>query len=299
MSRKKATSSARKREPRRKGREVVLSNAARTPVGAILRHGKKIGSPGPYDGRRLKHYCLVYTLAGRTNYEDHVIGKRILEPGDLLLIHPGIAHWYGDRYARNWDEYFIVFEGPLFDFWKKKGLLDPRNPIVRLEPIPYWLRRLESCVAGSQRHGSAGNIRRLVGLLEFLAEVRDVQQASQESRRPAWLARACGLLGADLGKPIEWNAFSQSLGLSTKTFRKLFSHAMGVPPSRYRMAKIIDRACELSADERLLQKEVASELGFATEQFFSRRFKQMTGLTFSQFRQQWSSGNPRAVKGVP
>lgn len=62
---------------------------------------------------------------------------------------------------------------------------------------------------------------------------------------------------------------------------------MGVSPSYYRMAKIIDRACELSTVEEKLQKEVAAELGFTTEQHFARRFKQMTGLTFGQFRCQW------------
>ena len=277
-----------KREPVKKGLEVVNSNTARTPAGAILRHGKKLGSPGPYDGRRLKHYCLVYTLAGTTNYEDHLIGKRKLEPGDLLLIHPGIAHWYGDRYERDWDEYFIVFEGPLFDFWEKVGLLDPTNPIVHLEPIPYWLHRLESCVAKSDRFGMAANVKQLVNLLELLTEVMEMRLAARESHHAPWLARACGALAADLSKPIEWNAFALSLGLPLETFRKAFVRALGVPPHQYRMAKVIDRACELSAVKGKLQKEVAAELGFATEQHFARRFKDMTGLTFGQFRRQWT-----------
>lgn len=277
-----------KREPRHKEIEVVLSNAVRTPVGAILRYGKKVGSPGPYDGRRLKHYCLVYTLGGTTNYEDHVIGKRRLEPGDLLLIHPGIAHWYGDIFLRDWDEYFIVFEGPLFEFWEKKGLLDPRNPIIRLEPVSYWLHRLESCVAASDQFGMAANVKRLVSLLELLTEVMEVREGTPADRRHPWLARACGALSSDLSEPVEWNAFAQSLNLRVETFRKAFVRAMGVSPSQYRMAKVIDRACELSAIKEKLQKEVASELGFATEQHFARRFKQMTGLTFSQFRRQWA-----------
>jgi hypothetical protein len=77
--------------------EDFISNATRTPLGTILRHGLWRDSGGPFNGRRFVNYfCFVYTIGGETNYEDEVVGKRRLVPGDLLLIHPGVGHRYGN-----------------------------------------------------------------------------------------------------------------------------------------------------------------------------------------------------------
>lgn len=293
MKGKGFSSAGRKREPKRgSGIEVVESNAAKTPLGAILRHGQVNNSPGPYDGRRLKHFCLVYTLRGSTPYEDHVIGKTQLRAGDLLLIHPKIAHWYGNGDAGGWDEYFLVFEGPLFDLWEEKGILDPRQPIIHLEPISYWHHRLASCAGTGTRFGMAANLKKLVDLLSLLTETIEAR-AKPAGESLHWLARACGQLGSGLGKPFDVDRLAQSCDLSSAAFRKAFQRAMGVSPNQYRLAKIIDRACKMSADPHKLQKEVAAELGFATEQHFARRFKQVTGMTFGQFRHQWAILPPK------
>jgi AraC-like DNA-binding protein len=283
-----AERAAHRREPLHGGIQVVESNAAKTPLGAILRHGQWNNSPGPYDGRRLKHFCLVYTLRGTTPYEDHVIGKAQLRAGDLLLIHPKIAHWYGNGDAGGWDEYFLVFEGPLFDLWEQKGILDPRHPIIHLEPISYWHQRLVSCTRTATRFGMAANLKKLVDLLSLLTETIEAGAELASGQQHQWLARACGQLGSGLGEAFDVERLAQTCDLSPAAFRKAFQRAMGVSPTQYRLAKIIDRACEMCADPRKLQKEVAGELGFATEQHFSRRFKQVTGLTFSQFRRQWA-----------
>ena len=120
-----------------------------------------------------------------------------------------------------------------------------------------------------------------------MTEVIGAQVAPDKMNARPWLVQACQRLEADLNESIDWNEFSRSFGLSFETFRKLFTRAMGVTPTRYRTAKIIDRACELSLHEHKLGKEIALELGFATEQHFSRRFKEITGLTLRQFRKQW------------
>jgi AraC-like DNA-binding protein len=275
---------------------VVTSHASKTPIGAILRHGVITDSPGPTEGRRLKHFCLVYTLRGQTTYEDARIGKCVLKAGDLLLIHPGVAHLYGNGQAGGWDEYFLVFDGPLFDLWEKKGLLNPRKPIVHLEPIPYWHRRLAACVEPAESPGIAGTLKQLVDLLAFLTETMEMREIAHQKPRQSWLSRACRRLGSNFGEPIDWPGFSRELGLSPQMFRKLFKQVMGVSPGKYRAAKIIDRACQLSVKENKLGKEIARELGFATEPHFSRRFKEVTGMTMSQFRAQWgSSGETRAL----
>ena len=70
-----------------------------------------------------------------------------------------------------------------------------------------------------------------------------------------------------------------------ETFRKKFSRLEGVAPAKYRMRRLIDRACELMHEPELTNKQIAFKLGFANEFYFSRRFKQITGASPRTFRQ--------------
>jgi AraC-like DNA-binding protein len=281
-------SGSRKRLPKHKDHiEVLESNVAQTPLGSILRHHFSRNSSGPYDGRRLKHFCLFYTARGTTYYEDQVSGRTSLGPGDMVLVHPEIAHWYGNGYVEGWDEYYIVFEGPAFDLLQQRGVLDPRRPVVHLEPISYWQQRLHACTRPVEPVGMGANLRRICELLSLLAEIVEIQSGIASDNRPPWLTRACGQLASGFGESYDIESLARSCGLSSVAFQQAFGRAMGISPGRYRMAKIIDRACTLGSDSHRLQKEVAAQLGFATEQHFARRFKQVTGLTFGQFRRQW------------
>ena len=269
-----------------------FSNSKRTPFGSILRYGVLKGSGGPYQGRRLAHFCLVYTLSGTTEYEDELTGKHTLTPGDLLLIHPKVAHWYGNADRGGWDEFFIVFEGPWFDLWAARELLDPRNPIINLQPVSYWYSRLIACVDDLKWTGLAGNVRQLLELQHILTDILEAQSSSGITNN-AWLAKARMILESNFGDEIDWSGLAGSLGMSFDKFRKAFSRLMGVSPGRYRSAKVIDQACELITKEQRHGKEIAEVLGFSDEYHFSRRFKQITGLSPTQFRKQWLSARER------
>ncbi len=73
--------------------------------------------------------------------------------------------------------------------------------------------------------------------------------------------------------------------MSYESFRKRFTRVVGQPPARYRMARLMDRACELMQAGRALDKEIAGSLGFCDHFHCSRRFKQIVGESPRQFRQ--------------
>jgi AraC-like DNA-binding protein len=72
--------------------------------------------------------------------------------------------------------------------------------------------------------------------------------------------------------------------MSYDGFRKRFTRATGLPPARYRGTRLIDRACELMQQGALTDRQIAEQLGFCDEFYFSRRFKQVTGRRPRQFR---------------
>lgn len=94
--------------------------------------------------RVLGQYATVYIVDGTGTYADANGCQRAIRPGDLILVFPELAHTYGSRDPRGWTEFFLVFEGPVFDLWRQRGLLNSRQPVWHLEPIPYWLSKFES-----------------------------------------------------------------------------------------------------------------------------------------------------------
>jgi AraC-like DNA-binding protein len=79
---------------------------------------------------------------------------------------------------------------------------------------------------------------------------------------------------------------ARALGVPYETFRKQFQRYVGVSPARYRTVRRIDAACALLQDSRNTIQSVALRLGFADEYHFSRRFKQVNGLSPRAFRRQ-------------
>ena len=122
------------------------------------------------------------------------------------------------------------------------------------------------------------SLQQVCSLQHVLAEALE---ASGGAREPDWLARACVSLGTEHASP---QAAARNAGMGYETFRKRFTAALGVSPGHYRMMKLIDQACALLVAGELTNQEIADRLGFTDQYHFSRKFKQIIGLTTVQFR---------------
>jgi AraC-like DNA-binding protein len=254
---------------------IVFQTSAGSPLGRISLAGLLEDHAGVPEKpmRTLGNYALVYLLRGQGTFKDALGDRRTLLPGDLLTVFPEIPHWYGPNKGSLWDEFYIVFSGPLFDLWRAKGLLNPVKPVRHLEPRDYWLRRLQEVVTDEE-----DALQQICSLQHLLAEALE---ASDDAFEPRWLAHARSLLQTEEG---EVEMVARALGMSYETFRKRFCAATGVSPGHYHTMKVIDKACALMITGDLTNKEIAERLNFCDEFHFSRRFKKIMGLTPTQFR---------------
>lgn len=268
---------------------MVFQNTCTSPLGSIKISGRIFKSTGRDQGRqrRLEGYALVYSLEGTCNYWDEVIGDRRLGPGDLIVLLPGVAHRYGAGPDGRWNEFFIVFDGPVFDVWRERGLLSPARPIFHLSPVAFWENRLEACLQTDRSGGRDAAIRQVCRLQSLLGEIIGMP-VGESSASPAWIEQACAILGSLEARKMDLQQIARSLGVSFETFRKTFVQSTGMSPGRYRSARLMDHACELMVRSRLSGKEISARLGFFDEYHFSKRFKQVTGFSPSVFRQRLS-----------
>ena len=178
-------------------------------------------------------------------------------------------------------KFFVVFEGPVFDLWRKAGSLQPQWPIQHLPQIKRWLPRLEAVVARGPSATPTGMLRRVCRLQQFLSDI--AKEPAPEAVTHAWLAKAQQRL---LDTPnAEAAQVARELGLSYETFRKEFARETGLPPARYQLRRRIDQARRLITERHLTNKEIAEALGFYDEFHFSRRFREATGQSTRAFRQ--------------
>lgn len=79
-------------------------------------------------------------------------------------------------------------------------------------------------------------------------------------------------------------ALSQRIGVNFRTLSRLFSEAEGRTIENYFILQKIERVKELMAYGRQSLSEIAYQCGYSSVAHLSRQFRQITGLTPTQFR---------------
>lgn len=203
-------------------------------------------------------------------------------PGDLIWVFPGVGHAYGPEEGDQWEEIYLVFTGSMFDRWLETGLVNPKRPIWRADPVAAWHRRLNGVIPAQHPIGELAALAAAGRLQAVIADLA-AQQATPSnapSAAPSWLDAARSRL--ETGDSPE--AVARSLKLGYDTFRKRFAAATGLAPARFQMLRRIEHACTLLRDDSLPLKTIAERTGFADEFHFSKRFRQIVGQPPGQFR---------------
>jgi AraC-like DNA-binding protein len=268
--------------------EFVTHNRIGCPLGCISMAGESSHAQVPPMARmrNLGKYALVYLFEGSGRYRDERGRTASLSAGDCLLLFPDIPHHYGPDGAGDWSEFYIVFDGPVFDLWRRKGLLPDREVAVHLAPPFLWLKRLREVVDARRVPSAERALEDICRLQALLAEIRSYRgQRDMVEEDRAWLQSARALLEG--GSP--YPGVARSMGVSYDRFRKRFARLAGMAPGRFRQGRVIDRAGALLCQTRRGLADIADELGFCDEFHFSRTFKKVTGLSPSRFRRQYRS----------
>ena len=234
--------------------------------------------------RTLDWYGLVYVHRGSgTFYDAH--GSRPVRAGDLICLFPGVPHAYGPDADERWDEINVDFSGPAFAAWQGPGMLDPDEPVRHLEPIGYWLSRFNELVGSVSRAHGIPTLRDTGKLLELIAHlITDWQPAADKSAN-RWLEVVeVQLDEIPIGREVDFGRIAGSFDLGEQAFRKKFRRLTGITPAQYRAKRLIEQACLILEQSNETSRSIARRLGFESEFYFSRRFKQFVGTSPREYR---------------
>ena len=256
-------------------RNMTVSPLGGIRIACFVKNGAGVLTPK----RILPHFTLVYVLRGGGTYKDETGHLFDVEQGDAILVLPGLEHWYGPPAGESWDELYLVFEGPVFDLWRREGCFDITQPVISLHPTEYWFDRIKQTI-GDANEGDAD--RMLAEALRMQSLLLDIQHAARADVEVdiEWLEKA----KVALYENADAHCAAEQMGIAYEAFRKKFKKLAGMPPGKYRTATIMEHACDLLADKSVTLREIADSLGYCDEYHFSKQFSKTVGWSPREYR---------------
>lgn len=236
-------------------------------------------------GRILQEYQIVYVTEGNGFYED-ASGEYLIKSGSLLIIQPGMWHRYKPDPNTGWTENYVGFNGLLAKHIFSNSQLTSLKPLVHIGNREEFIdtyykiyRFIQDEKPGFQQV-SAGMVMKLLGYLVSVEK----QLSFAETRIEKIIQKACFLIRENVEKEIDFKQYAECNNIAYSYFRRMFKIYTGLPPAKYQLDLKIIRSKELLLSTDKIMKEICIEVGFESEYYFSRIFKNKIGISPSRFR---------------
>lgn len=111
------------------------------------------------------------------------------------------------------------------------------------------------------------------------------------------LRRARDLADRCYAEPLELDDLAQSAAVSKHHFARTFASVYGETPMRYLTRRRIERAQDLLRSANLTVTEVSLMVGYNSLGSFSSRFKELVGMSPTDYRDQWAQTGGDRIPG--
>ncbi|MEU2255435.1 AraC family transcriptional regulator [Nocardia xishanensis] len=109
----------------------------------------------------------------------------------------------------------------------------------------------------------------------------------------AHLRKARDLADRHYADPLNLDELAATAGVSKYHFLRAFAAVYGVTPAAYLAERRIERAQDLLRATNLTVTEVCMMVGYASLGSFSSKFRQLVGVTPSEYQAKFADGAPR------
>ena len=248
-----------------------------------------LGHPAGYNfnwknGRILHEFQLNYITEGSGILETEY-GKYQVQPGTVIFIFPGMWHRY-KPHKSGWKEHYIGFLGSFTDNLFLDKTISPQKPVVYIgfqdNIIKHFFEILDQIKdekPGYQQVCSS-IILYIVSSIISINKNREFSGREVEKK----IRKACITLRENVNKSINIQQLAHDYHIGYSHFRKMFKKYTGLSPAQYHLNLRIQRANELLMSTNLSVKQIAFELGFQSNFYFTRIYTRKTGLTPSSVR---------------
>ena len=230
---------------------------------------------------------LIFCTAGRGWIQ--VNGKRHeVSANDLVWVNCHHPHAYGSHSKQPWELYWIRVEGrPL---GKVASLLEMKSqPVIQNidpEKAKQEFELILQHMIGNRPSDAALINAAVTAIIALIFHARLSDSDTIQPELPMPVQKALEKMRLYYHTPIRVAELAQVAGMSESHFSRQFKTAIGTSPIDWLRRERINQAKHRLIESDDAIKEVARQVGYSDQFFFSKDFKKMTQLTPSKFREQ-------------
>jgi AraC-like DNA-binding protein len=245
----------------------------------------------------LHHGRLAWQCEGR---------KETVDPGSLYFTLPWQEHGSTGEFESGHQWSFVVMRlpgaemaGPMqFGFPAELGFDEPTSKAIvalllnaprHAWPSTEFFRMLITTLVAELSSPGAFHRSRVIHLtaqliLELAAILGNPQHqgGSTDTERFPWLIKE---LERRCSEPWTLDAMATLIGLKHTRFSERFHHYTGDSPLRYLNRLRVEKARRMLRNEQISITDIALECGFSSSQHFARVFREFSGVTAQDYRQ--------------
>ena len=234
-------------------------------------------------GRILKEYQIIYITKGSGTFESAGKSHKV-SPGTILCLFPGVRHAYRPDFKSGWNEYWVGCIGKYLDDLVSNGVISPERPVYHLGLHDSLLSTYHDIFERVKLQRPGYQLRLGASIMMLIADIIGyTRQSVQHNHTEKFVEKAKFLFAENLSGNIEIEEIADKLGISTSHLANIFKSYTGMTPYQYYLHMKINKAKELLQTGELSVKEIAYELSFESQYYFSRLFKKKTGYPPSQW----------------
>jgi AraC-like DNA-binding protein len=236
------------------------------------------------EGRTLPEFQLVYITEGEGIFSIEDRTYKVI-PGSMLLILPGIWHTYKPVYEIGWHEYWVGFKGDFFSNMIRQNLLSRGHLFFDLGLRDNIILTFNNIFDEVRTQRPLYQLKACAGILSLITEMlTHERRKEQPNYYQKIVEKAKYLMESNVYGNINLSNISEQIGISTSRLNDIFKTYTSMTPYQFYIHIKIHKAEGLLEQENISVKEVALKMGFEDQYYFSRLFKNKTGIAPSVWK---------------
>jgi AraC-like DNA-binding protein len=236
------------------------------------------------EGRVLPEFQLIYITDGKGIFTCGGDTYQV-KPGSIMLVLPGFEHAYKPLVETGWNEYWVGFKGAYFSRLLEEGRLSLKHIFFETGVHDSILSLFGQIFDEVRAQRPLYQMKACAAILSLIAEVLTKERRKEQSSYfEEIVAKAKHLMKTNVYGAINLSGISNQLGISTSRLNGIFKNYTSMTPYQYYIHVKIYKAEEILEHEDISVKEAAYKMGFEDQYYFSRLFKNKTGLSPSAWK---------------
>jgi len=182
-----------------------------------------------------------------------------------------------------WVEVYLIYNPKVGEQFRSKGFIADARPIWQIADPDIVLKKIRELYELPINAPAAADRHDLIAESMVMESLIAAAPAPPEPGE-AKIRAAAAMVRRSFTTVFDFDELARECDMSLSTFRRRWLKYIGCPPARYQTEMLRQDACRMLAETAMPVKEIAITLGFEDPLYFSRRFRQLTGLTPTEYR---------------